>query len=92
MNFAVEEVTNDLTARMRISSANHSAFREMIDQHPQNAHRHEHRTSSRCVDSYCTRDHEWVDLPDTKHTRLVDSAGDLVFGPNGEGSNGGHCG
>ena len=35
MNFAVEDVTNDQTARMRISSANHSAFREMTDQHPQ---------------------------------------------------------
>ena len=93
MNFAVEDVTHDPTARMRISSANHSAFREMIDQHPQT--RTVTNTELRVgvsipivpgTMSTYKEYHEWVDLPDTKHSRLVDSAGDLVFGPDGEGS------
>ena len=86
MNFAVGDVTNDQTARMRISSANHTAFREMIDQHPQT--RTVTNTELRVgvsipvvpgTMSTCQEYHEWVDLPDTKHTRLVDSTGDLVF-------------
>ena len=30
--------------------------------------------------------HEWVELPSITHERLTDAQGDLIFGPNGEGS------
>ena len=92
--FDVDAETQDEGARLRISAANHQAFREMIDQHPQTRTitNTELRTAVSIPIVPGTMStykgyHEWVDLPTITHNRMYDSDSDLVFGPNGEGSN-----